>query len=297
MSSSSEKAPIVIYAIPGSQFVFKVLTALESRRVPHYVEFVPMDTKQRTTILKRQDGKAQVPVLRTLNGGEEGSSKVEQIDDSEQILHWLDANYNTNYFPTQPASDVSVRASDKTLAAMVWYYNWVNHTGYSRSMKLSASKMVPFPAIFPGFLLDFALKSTRSKFRRNVSKVLEIDNDKVLDDEPYMRQILIKELQYFQDLLLKADDDQQPYLIPNTTEPTAADFSVYAQLERLVGGGDTVSDVPISPAILELKTEEPTKSSLSKLWKWHNRMRDHCPVHFKGKRPSKDILDQLQPQK
>ncbi|KAL7578902.1 hypothetical protein ACA910_006877 [Epithemia clementina (nom. ined.)] len=39
---------------------------------------------------------------------------------------------------------------------------------------------------------------------------------------------------------LQSEDESQLYLIPNTRQSTAADFSVYAQLERLVGEGTKI---------------------------------------------------------
>jgi hypothetical protein len=77
-----------------------------------------------------------------------------------------------------------------------------------------------------------------------------------------------------------------------SSNPSAADFSVYAQLERLVGTfEEPSSDTPIYPAIPELLNE--TKDSHDRLWKWHHRMRTNFKVAFKGHRVPKDLLSKL----
>jgi glutathione S-transferase len=264
--------PLIIYALPGSQFVFKVLAAMGSRKIDHFIEFVDLDPKKR----KLPSGGLLLPELQ-LGVGED---KV-IITDSENILHWLDDNKQTNFFPNDAASEISKRASDKTLAAMVWYYNWVDDGGYEKSMRqLIGEKYFPF--FVPWFVVDLALKGQRSKFRGYVVKTLPGAN---LDDSAAMKQLLLDELKHFQDLL-KSED--QTYLVEGTKEPTAADFSVYAQLERLVGAG-TASDVRIPPALQELKDD----ASYAKLWKWHDHMREHYPVQFLGKRPPKELLSKL----
>jgi hypothetical protein len=55
-----------------------------------------------------------------------GADDMILVDDSEPILHWFDDNMQTGFFPNKLASDLSVRVSGKTVAAMVWYYNWVD---------------------------------------------------------------------------------------------------------------------------------------------------------------------------
>lgn len=268
-------SPIVIYALPGSQFVFKVLAALKARDVEHFVQLVPLDPKKR----ELPSGGIKVPEM-TVGTGE--SALV--LTDSEKILHWFDDNQNTNFFPNEQASELSERASDKTLAAMVWYYNWVDDTGYSKSMKATIG-MSMMPAFIPSFIssfaLDFALKDTRAKFRNAVKSTLDLSEEDI-NDEPKMRGRLLSELEYFQDLLVK--DETQEYLLPGE-QPTAADFSVYAQLERLVGAG-TASDIPIEPSLQELKENK----TYQRLWQWHDNMREKFPVQFKGKRPPKELL-------
>ena len=131
------------------------------------------------------------------------------------------------------------------------------------------------------------VSSYRTKFREQAAKAIEVD-PKELDNDDAMRKILVDELLFFQSLL-KKDASQQPYLIEGTSQPTAADFSVYAQLERLVGDG--TSDVYVDPAIQSFKDESKEKDDINRLWEWYDHMRATCPVQFKGHRPPKDIIE------
>jgi glutathione S-transferase len=261
---------------------------MSANDIDHYVTFVPVKPDDRKKILP--SGGTLVPELKVVN---EGADDI-VLADSEAILHWLDENCSTNLFPTDLASELSMRASDKTLAAMVMYYNWVDYSGYSKSMQPVFRKYVPGGQFWPDFVVDWFLASTRDKFRRQVGKGLELiegdDASSILDDEPRMRAKLIDELEYFQGYLLKSSTTEQDYLLPDTKTPTAADFSVYAQLERLVGAG-TASDVNVAPALQELKDNNDTASSLKRLWEWHDLMRERFPVQFKGKRPPEELLE------
>lgn len=281
--SKADDKIIIIYALPGSQFVAKVLTALDQRKIPHYVQFVPLDVVKRKKMMP--SGGHLVPEMTVEGAGIEDRLIVK---DSEVILHWIDDNYKTGLFPTEQASELSKRASDKTLAAMVWYYNWVDDDGYKNSMLKTITEMT-FPSWMSVFcfttrLVDYFLAKERIELRDQVKETLGLE-DSVLDDKARMREILVEELKYFQSFLV-ADGTQQPYLLPGD-QPTAADFSVYAQMERLVGGPKTASDIPIYPSIQELKDSGSSGpgSDLKRLWEWHDNMREKCPVQFKGKRP------------
>lgn len=174
------------------------------------------------------------------------------VSDSEKILHWADENYpEAQFYPNELASELSVRASDNRLAGFVWYYNWVEPKGFSRSTLRALRKSI-LPAwlnpFVPDLLLAIPLQSEKAKFRRQACQAIGVE-DGDLDDENRMRSILVEELEYFQSHF---KDDEQPYIVPGTMKPTAADFSIYAQLERLVGG-EGAYDVYLDPAIPELK--------------------------------------------
>ena len=75
---------------------------------------------------------------------------------------------------------------------------------------------------------------------------------------PRIKSVLVEELEYFQSQL------HGDYLVESAREPTAADFSVYVQLERLVG---TMGDAHVYcslPELLEIHELEP-------LWTWHRK--------------------------
>lgn len=274
--ASQQTPKIIIYALPGSQFVGKVVAALDARKIEHYVNFVAFaDTKKRQKQLP--SGGTLVPEMK-VTWGEEGKDPV-VVPDSEAILHWLDDNMNAKFFPTKQASEVSERASNKVLAGSVWYFNWADPQGYTASMRRSIAESA-FPSFVPsfigGFVVDLLTKSTKTKFRNMAKEAFEVD-DETLDNRDSIMNKLKEELKYYQSFLKNED---QPYLLGN--ESTAPDFSVYAQVERLVGD---MGDGKVYAAIPELKAETP---DLARFWKWHDHMREEHPIKFKGKREPKE---------
>jgi len=297
---------IIIYAMPGSQFTAKVLAALQHRKIPHYIAFVPLQVEDRRQFLP--SGGTLVPEMAIYKNNNDDDDPIVVVPDSEAILEWLDENYSIvglsespQFYPQQQQQQpdcrqVSKRASNETLAGLVWYYNWVNDRGFANSMLKSIRKLsLPsaLACLVPDFVLRRALESTRTKFRGEAARAIGV-TEAQLEDEEAMKQLLVEELMYFQSLLGNDDDDdddttQQPYLMANTTQPTAADFSVYAQLERLVGQG-TASDVEIFPAIQWFRDEQ--NETLERLWHWYDHLRATCPVQFKGKRPPPEFTAQ-----
>lgn len=275
--STAVTQPLIVYAIVGSQYVFKVLAALQSTQVEHYVHFVPISESQRRKVIP--SGGMLVPELQVGLGPNKTI-----ISDSEKILEYFDEQgIVPNLYPNPKAHELSKRASDGTLAAMVWYYNWVEQQGYENSMRRQIGTQV-MPWFVPWMAVDFVLKGVRTKHEGLVRKVI---SDVDLSKESDMRQRLLTELQYFQDCL---ETEEQPFLIPGVSNPTAADFSVYCLLERLVGPFDPPSsDNPIYPAIPELKPGQ----GLDRLWTWHDRMRSTYKVQFKGRRIPNEMMSEL----
>jgi glutathione S-transferase len=279
MTSLPDDKPMIIYAIMGSQYVFKVLAALQSKNIPHYVHVVPFLHSERRKVIP--SGGLLVPELQVGLGGDRTI-----VSDSEKILEYFyEQKMLPHLYPSPLAHEVSKRASDGILAASVFYYNWVDPKGHDRSMRRVFGENLPF--FVPWFLLDYViLSSTKAKFRKSVQNTIK---DVDLDNEPAMRANLVNELLYFNSLLTS---DQQLYLMEGASEPSAADFSVYALLERLVGSyHEPASDVLIYPAIPELLDE--TKDSHARLWQWHHRMRTNFKVAFKGHRVPKEMLSKL----
>ncbi|CAJ1967364.1 unnamed protein product [Cylindrotheca closterium] len=270
--------PIVIYAINGSQFVFKALAALQSRDVPHYVTFVPLGREAREKVLP--GGGFLVPQMKVGDG-----ENPTVVTDSEDILHWIDDNVeNAGLYPNEKAKELSERASDHTLAAMVWYYNNVDPTGYSKSIQPSIRNAV-MPWFVPSFIgngiVTMLTRSMNAEKREAIVKAIPDIDVSTLDDEPAMRKRMIAELVYFQQQL---ETPHQKYLLPDTDRPTAADISVYAQVARLLAGG--TNDSEVLPCCPELRDE----SALQRLWEWYDLMKTECHVEFKGKRAPQSML-------
>lgn len=272
--------PIIIYAINGSQFVFKALAALQSRKIPHYVKSVPLDRKARAKIMPGQG--ITVPVMRV---GEPDDENPTIVEDSESILHWIEDNVeNAGLYPNDKAKELSERASDHTLAAMVWYYNNIEPKGYSLSIQARA-RQVLFPWFVPSFisntLVNQAMKPVVVQKTKEILKAMPDIDESTLKDEPAMRQKMIAELQYFQEYF---KTPEQKYLLEGTDRPTAADFSVYAQVARFLAGG--TNDSEIGACCPELREE----ASLQRLWQWYDLMKSENYVEFKGKRVPKSKL-------
>ncbi|CAB9503841.1 expressed unknown protein [Seminavis robusta] len=265
------KTTITIYALPGSQFTGKVIAAVDARSIEHFCVFVPIPLEARKKFIP--SGGTLVPELKAVTA----DGEVHMIPDSEAILHWFDDNMGTNYFPADSeASELSVRASDKVLAGAVWYFNWADPEGYKNSMKRSMARaMMPafLPSVLSEMIVDLFLSSIKAKYRQLSMEAMSAD-EAAMNDRNQIRAKLIDELSFFQSYL---KTEEQTYLLGDTS--TAADFSVYAQVERLVGD---MGDVNLFPSIPEFKTETP---ELARFWKWHDMMREKHPLKFKGKRP------------
>ena len=217
-----------------------------------------------------------VPEMKVIQ--DDGSPTI--VPDSEDILHWLDDHLHTNFYPNDSAKEMSLCASNKLLAGAVWYFNWVDEEGYSRSMKKTMARaMLPsfVPAMAGEFTVNLFLGSIKAKYRQLAMEALGVTEEHLADPSK-IRKILVEELTYFQSFL-KTDD--QPYLLGK--DSTAADFSVYAQVERLVGD---MGDANVIPSVPELKDQTP---ELERFWKWHELMRERHPLVFKGKRPPKEV--------
>lgn len=261
---------ITIYVIKGSQFVAKVLAALESRKIDHQIQVCPLGAKARAKMLPSQSGSSSVPEMKVVDQ----NGNVTAVKDSEAILHWIDEHMDAKLYPNTQASELSTRASDKTLAAMVWYYNWVNDKGYHQSMRrqFAEAALPSFLGGLRGHVVDFLVTSVRQEHRQRVAKAMGLEASD-LDDEERMNALLIEELKFYQSHLKQPN---QLYLLSGDL-PTAADFSVYAQINRLIGDNGAY-DYHIYPCKSELKEEK----QLDRLWQWHNHMCETTPVHFSG---------------
>ena len=205
------------------------------------------------------------------------------VIDSEIILRYFDEHFGTDFFPVEAAGELSRRASDGTLAGMVLYYNWVHEPTYRCSMQALFAGLLPaWCCVGPylrGLFVDALVASRRRNFRRKAAEQIGLPDDGALEDEPAMRMRLLAELDFFQGQL--TSNDGQKYLLAGT-RPSAADFSAFVMIERLVG---TVGDAGVPCALPELVAT--SEATLGRLWAWHKMMQEEHPIRFKGKRPPK----------
>ena len=277
-AASTESTPITIYTFSGSQYSAKVLTALDAMKIPHYVTIVSLAPSKR----KLPSGGKLVPEM--VVG--EGSERV-IVPDSEAILRWLDAHRGTRLFPSEDAAAISKRASDGVLAGAVIYYNWVHTPTYRTTMRALAVSKRGLPAwicVGRGLITDYVTSKQRATFAKLAAKQLGGLSDEAMRDEPAVRRMLVAELVELQKTL---QTDAQPYLLPGDA-PTAADFAVFGQLDRIVGDmGD--AEIPCSlPGLLD---QEP----LARLRAWHQGMRQRHPIRFKGKRAPPPLVLEKKP--
>ena len=259
--------PITVYTFCGSQFSAKVLTALDANQIPHYVTFVSLMPNSRML----PSGGKLVPEI--VVG--DGLNKV-IVSDSDAILRWLDAHRGTRLFPSKQAAEISTRASGGVLAGAAIYYNWVHTPTYRTTMRAVAVSKNGMPGwIFcgRGQIADYVTSKQRATFATLAAKQLGGISDDEMRDEPAVRRKLVAELTEMQSTL---QTDGQPYLLPGDA-PTAADFSVFGQLERIVSD---MGDAQIPCSLPELLSQD----SLARLWAWHQGMRQRHPIRFKGKR-------------
>ena len=277
-AASTDSTPITIYTFFGSQYSAKVLTALDAMKIPHYVTIVSLAPSKR----KLPSGGKLVPEM--VVG--EGSERV-VVPDSEAILRWLDAHRGTRLFPSEDAAAISKRASDGVLAGAVIYYNWVHTPTYRTTMRALAVSKRGLPGwicVGRGLLTDYVTSKQRATFATLAAKQLGGLSDEAMRDEPAVRRMLVAELVELQSTL---QTDAQPYLLPGDA-PTAADFAVFGQLDRIVGD---MGDAEIPCSLPELLDQEP----LARLRAWHQGMRQRHPIRFKGKRAPPALVLEKKP--
>ena len=162
------------------------------------------------------------------------------------------------------------------LAGAAIYYNWVHMPTYRTTMRavaVSKGGMPGWICVGRGYLADYLTTKQRGTFATLAAKQLGGISDDEMRDETAVRRMLVAELA---ELQVTLQTDTQPYLLPGDT-PTAADFSVFGQLERIVGD---MGDAQIPCSLPELLNQEP----LARLRAWHQGMRQRHPIRFKGKR-------------
>ena len=224
-----------IYVMPGSQYSAKVVAALDSRGIPHYCTFV-----------------AAVPAKRKLPSGgtcvPEALIGDEVVPDSDVILRHYDEHHGTGFFPDEAATALTHRLSYGILAGAVLFYNWVHWSSYDRSMRKMFASMLPsyVCGVLRGPAVDYLASDVRANYRVKAAQQMGDLADETLNDEPAIRVMLIEELVSVQALLATPDQAQ---LFASAKQPGAADFSLYAMLERLIGD---MGDASVPSALPDL---------------------------------------------
>ena len=208
------------------------------------------------------------------------------VPDSEAILRWAEKTRGANLYPTPRCAEWSQRASDGFLPNAVLYYNWVEPNGYARSMRAKLSSLVPWyvggGTCIAGYLVDWGVSKKRAEFAASVLPELSkhpdvgtlTDRADAVAKEGVVREALVKELMHFQSGL--GTEGGVGYLCGGDS-PTAADCSVYAQLERLVG---TMGDAKVPASVPGLLDDV----RLGAIKKWREMMVEKHPIRYGGKR-------------
>ena len=274
MPVDDDEVPTV-WVIWGSQYVAKALVALDAHGIKHYVKRGKLGTGGLEDL---PGGGKLVPVLTA------GGDVV--VPDSEAILRWAEKTRGANLYPTPQCAEWSERASDGFLPNAVLYYNWIEPEGYARSMRAKFASLVPWYAgggtCIAGYLVDWGTAKKRAEFAEKVLPELSKHPDvgtlegraDAVAKEHVIREALVKELAHFQSGL--GANDAAGYLCGGDA-PTAADCSVYAQLERLVG---TMGDARVPASVPGLLDD----TRLGAIKKWREMMVERHPIRYGGKR-------------
>ena len=153
-TNNDKNTNILVYVIRGSQFSAKVLVGLDACNIKHHCKFVSLDETKRRNELP--SGGILVPEMKVTYDRKDEVN----VKDSEQILHWLDDNMNTSFFPTPLAPELSERVSNYTLAGFIYYYNWINNDGFNKVLPI----LIHGDSAFCGqgvVMETFALSQTR----------------------------------------------------------------------------------------------------------------------------------------
>ena len=261
----------VLYAMVGSQYVAKVLAALDACAVPYRV--VEVD------ILKLKQA------LQPPHTVPQMWWKGELITDSADILNAIDRDVpNAPFKLYPPAKKAAVEELEQhagtILNAYIIYFTWWVQEGFEASYeKKMFDRYWPLPSFLSKILISMAFDvgrlrgSMRKRVRGTLGEALiPPGRDPAPDEQPNMRASLVEQLKTLEG---KLADDAQQYLC-GTDAPTAADFAVYGMLERLVG---STGDAEMGVATPWLWGE----AKVPRLQAWHARMVEGFPVRFKNK--------------
>eukprot|EP00937_MAST-01D_sp_MAST-1D-sp2_P007364 g7364.t1 len=251
-----------VYTLVGSQFGAKVITALDAVGIglldpPHTVPQMDWRGKRLTD---------SADILKAIDSGTDGKWKlypeaqraaVEQLE--QRIGHVVNA--------------------------YVMYFTWWVKMGfwssYGRVMARDLFR-VPLPLWLGRRLLPCAmpLGRVRGSMRKRVRKILGEQlitpgREPAADEEDKMRAALVRELRALDERLAGGPPAPERWLC-GTAHPSAADFALYACLERLVGDSGDANMGAAAPWLF-------AEAHVAELQAWHARMVALHPIRFRGK--------------
>jgi len=271
----------VLFALPASQYCHKVIAALDHLNLPY-----------RVVICDGQKFKEQlepphtVPQLRW---------KGELIVDSADIMERLAKDVDgCTFFPA--GQEEEVKELDKFVQhfnGFAMYQSWWPEDGFRRGIGKFAVETTGMGWL-PGCLQDCVvlrqLTSQRARIRGACRKLLgaELVAEGDVHDPKEDAKVEKAMLEDTKKLEEHFKDDAQLFLIPGATSPTAADFTLFGVLQKLVGfNGDSGMD-PAAPWLWE-------KAGTQRLKAWNDRMIAAYPLVYFGKYKEAKVWAGAQP--
>ncbi len=270
----STNAENVYYTLYGSQYGAKCIAALDAFGVPYRVVEVKIPSMK--TMLAPPH---TVPQMKW------GDNDL--LTDSSDIMQAIDRSCkNASLYPSEFADDVK-KLEDwvgTTLNSYVLYMTWWREEGFIVSYEAKIFETFAITRILPRSLayrviglLGLDIGRIRGSYRKKARKVLGEDlirqgRDPDPDEDARVVKALIEEIRGL-DSRFKSPEQKW---ICGTESVSAADFSLYGIIERLVG---TEGDAMIGTAAPWLFEE----ANVPRLKQWHERMVIKYPIVFKGK--------------
>ena len=250
-----------------------MIAALDSQKIPYRV--IPCDIRKLKQVLKPPH---TVPQM---------SWRGELLTDSADIMKKIDAESSSSWkmYPTsqRAAIEKTEKWAGSTFNAYVLYFTWWVEYGFNVSLMPKLCEVM-FPRFIPASLAAWLVPyfvdvgRLRGSVRKRVRGLLGEElvppgRDPGPEEEPGMRRALIAAVTTLEEKLARSTDQ---LWLEQTAEPSAADFSVYGLIERLVGDEGDAQMGTATPWLWE-------ESGASRLRGWHARMAGRFPLHFLGK--------------
>jgi len=264
---------IVVYVafspLPESTECAKVIAALDSRRIEYSLEVVPTDFTQRKRVLPRSGIAVPVLVLnRKIDSPVQGSDAILRHLDEQLTLDATERFFSEDG-KTYQQQRMQCQMINKVLGMYVKYFSWVHESSSRKSLPRETSCFGCCSARQMPSELEPVRQSISIEVRRDLLRVhpsLAMDSEGVGGT---IRDALVALLVELTSVLALDTPCQLP---------GAAHFSLYVQLERLIG---SLGDANLPSCMPELKGV----STLASMWGWHEFMTSEYPIRFTDKMP------------